>query len=67
MDEKRRRCCHQPPLYNIYRTRPTITFHDASLELTLKEYELLLFFVTNKNRVLTKQAIAEHLWGDNVD
>lgn len=35
--------------------------------LTLKEYELLLFFITNKNRVLTKQTIAEHLWGDNVD
>ena len=37
------------------------------LVLTVKEYELLLFFITNKNRVLTKQAIAEHLWGDNVD
>ncbi len=35
--------------------------------LTVKEYELLLFFITNHNRVLTKQAIAEHLWGDNVD
>ena len=37
------------------------------LELTLKEYELLLYFIANKNRVLTKQNIAEHLWGDNVD
>ena len=37
------------------------------LNLTLKEYELLLFFLANKSRVLTKQAIAEHLWGDNVD
>lgn len=35
--------------------------------LTLKEYELLLFFIANKKRVLTKQSIAEHLWGDNVD
>ncbi len=40
---------------------------DQQLDLTLKEYELLLFMVTNKNRVLTKQIIAEHLWGDNVD
>jgi len=38
-----------------------------SITLTVKEYELLLFFITNKNRVLTKQTIAEHLWGDNVD
>ena len=37
------------------------------MELTVKEYELLLFFISNKNRVLTKQTIAEHLWGDNVD
>jgi len=37
------------------------------LMLTLKEYELLLFLIANNNRVLTKQIIAEHLWGDNVD
>ncbi|MEM1321297.1 MAG: response regulator transcription factor [Bacteroidota bacterium] len=37
------------------------------LTLTLKEYELLLFFISNKNRVLSRQTIAEHLWGDNVD
>lgn len=35
--------------------------------LTNKEYELLLFFVANKNRVLSKNSIAEHLWGDNFD
>lgn len=40
---------------------------DKALTLTVKEYELLLFFVANKGRVLTKQIIAEHLWGDNVD
>ena len=40
---------------------------DNKLTLTVKEYELLLFMVSNKNRVLTKQIIAEHLWGDNVD
>ena len=43
------------------------TVHDTPLTLTLKEYELLLFFIANKNRVLTKQTIAEHLWGDHVD
>ncbi len=35
--------------------------------LTKKEYDLLLFFISNKNRVLTKEAIAEHLWGDHSD
>jgi DNA-binding response OmpR family regulator len=36
------------------------------LELTKKEYELLLYFVSNKNRVISKNAIAEHLWGDDI-
>ena len=37
------------------------------LTLTRKEYDLLLFLLTNPNRVLTKEAIAEHLCGDAVD
>ena len=41
--------------------------HDVVLDLTRKEYELLHYFVTNQNRLLTKQAIAEHLWGDYMD
>lgn len=41
--------------------------NDVALDLTKKEYFLLLYFITNKNRVLTKEAIAEHLWGDNID
>ncbi|MEO5893331.1 MAG: response regulator transcription factor [Ferruginibacter sp.] len=36
------------------------------LELTRKEYELLLYFVSNKGRVISKDAIAEHLWGDEL-
>lgn len=37
------------------------------VNLTAKEYDLLLFFVSNKNRVVSKNAIAEHLWGDDSD
>lgn len=37
------------------------------VNLTPKEYDLLLYFASNKNRVLSKQTIAEHLWGDYVD
>lgn len=40
---------------------------NVHLELSRKEYDLLLFFMTNTNRVLTKSAIAEHLWGDYMD
>ena len=44
-----------------------VLVNGTTIVLTLKEYELLLYFISNKNRVLTKQNIAEHLWGDNVD
>lgn len=36
---------------------------NESLPLTPREYDLLLFFVTNKNRVLSKAIIAENIWG----
>ncbi|HKJ81047.1 MAG TPA: response regulator transcription factor [Ignavibacteriaceae bacterium] len=45
----------------------SITIHDKEITLTKKEYDLLLFFIINKNRVLTKEAIAEHLWEDSID
>lgn len=35
--------------------------------LTKKEFDLLIFFISNQNRVLTKEAIAEHLWGEEID
>jgi DNA-binding response OmpR family regulator len=37
------------------------------LDLTKKEYNLLLFLISNNNRVIAKETIAEHLWGDNID
>lgn len=37
------------------------------IDLTRKEFDLLLFLATNPNRVLTKETIAEHLLGDNSD
>ena len=36
------------------------------LDLTKKEYELLLYFMSNKKKVISKNAIAEHLWGDDM-
>lgn len=40
--------------------------NDRLLVLTKKEYDLLLFFMANRNRIITKESIVEHLWGDNV-
>jgi DNA-binding response OmpR family regulator len=40
---------------------------DSLVDLTRKEFDLLLYLVSNKNQVLTKETIAEHLWGSNID
>ena len=44
-----------------------VTIHGSPTKLTKKEYDLLLYFVSNQNRVITKESIAEHLWGDDMD
>ncbi len=43
-----------------------VSVNGKPFDLTKKEYELLLYFVTNKRRVISKNAIAEHLWGDDM-
>jgi len=40
------------------------TVNNLLVDLTRKEYDLLLFLISNKNRVVSKNAIAEHLSGD---
>ncbi len=44
-----------------------VKVNNKPIRLTKKEYDMLLYFIINKNRVLTKEAIAEHLWDDNID
>lgn len=44
-----------------------VSVHERVLELTRKEYDLLLYFVSNKDRILTKESICEYLWGDYAD
>jgi DNA-binding response OmpR family regulator len=41
--------------------------NNALLDITRKEFDLLLYLVVNKNRVLSRQSIATHLWGDYTD
>jgi len=44
-----------------------VRINSLSPELTRKEYDLLLYLVNNKERVVTKESIAEHIWGDHAD
>lgn len=37
------------------------------LFLNRKEYDVLLYMVINKNRLVNKSALAEHVWGDYID
>jgi two-component system, OmpR family, alkaline phosphatase synthesis response regulator PhoP len=40
-------------------------FDGKEVELTLKEFELLLYLMKNKGRVLTRNMILNHVWGYN--
>lgn len=44
-----------------------VTVDGKVVELTRSEYDLLLFFLSNKGKVLSKMAIAEHLSGEMAD
>ncbi|WP_075966637.1 response regulator transcription factor [Parabacteroides massiliensis] len=45
----------------------TVHINNKPVLLTRTEYELLLFLIGNKNKVISKGAMAEHLSGDMVD
>jgi DNA-binding response OmpR family regulator len=45
----------------------TVEINNTSVTLTKKEYDMLVYFLVNKNKVISKTAIAEHLWGDEMD
>lgn len=52
---------------NIDLAAKTVTINKQSVKFTRKEYSLLLYFIANKGKVVSKSAIAEHLWGDSID
>ncbi len=57
-------------VFNEFQIKPErheVFVNDRLLVLTKKEFDIIHFFVANKNRLLTKEAIAEHLWGDDIE
>jgi DNA-binding response OmpR family regulator len=45
----------------------SIFYQKEEINLTKKEFTLLHFMVVNKNRVLNRFQLAEHLWGDHLE
>lgn len=45
----------------------SVAIRNTEIDLTKKEFDLLLYLVSNKNRVISKNAIAEHISGDEAE
>jgi DNA-binding response OmpR family regulator len=44
-----------------------VRINDVPVDLTKSEYNILYYLISNKNQVISKTSIAEHLAGDYVD
>jgi len=44
-----------------------VTSGGNMITLTRKEYDILSFLILNKNRVVTRLQISEHIWGDIIE
>jgi len=55
---------HYEP-YEINISKREITSDEEMIELTNKEFELLLFFLKNINVAFAREEILIHVWGDN--
>lgn len=51
--------------YNINIGSRTVTLDGKSIDLTSKEYELLIYFSHNIELALSREQILNHIWGNN--
>jgi len=45
----------------------SLSIADKNVSLNRKEFDVISYFLLNKNRLVTKTALAEHVWGDAID
>lgn len=45
----------------------SVKVNGQPLTLNRKEMDVLLYLIMNKNRLVTKTSLAEHVWGDTID
>lgn len=43
-----------------------ISVNGEIIDLTKTEYDILLYFMVNRNKLITRESIAEHAWGDSI-
>ncbi|WP_343631827.1 response regulator transcription factor [Fluviicola sp.] len=48
-------------------TNQAITIRNEAVTLNRKEFAILMYLISNKGRLVSKTALAEHVWGDNID
>jgi DNA-binding response OmpR family regulator len=52
---------------SIFPESREVKIDHAVVFLNRKEYDILMYLITNKKRLVTKSALAEHVWGDHID
>ena len=45
----------------------TVAIDNNKMELNRKEFDILIYLYINKGRLVSKPALAEHVWGDHID
>lgn len=45
----------------------SLHINGAEVILNRKEFDIMLYLLSNKNRLISKTALAEHVWGDHID
>lgn len=53
--------------YKLMRSSSSVTFNGEAVEVTQKEFELLLFLFKNVGRILSRGHILESVWGQSAD
>ena len=51
----------------IFPEQRVVKINDQEIELNRKEFDILMYLVANKERLVRKPSLAEHVWGDHID
>lgn len=51
----------------IYPDRHAVTVNGETLSVNRKEFDILYYFISNPNRLISKATLAESVWGDYID